>query len=205
MGRTEGPGPRTPLTLTLELRSLHARLCGCPRDREHRSNLYWDGNTNFLAHCYNSTMSRCRLCPLPVRRSLSHLTVIHHRGNVRESTIRVAVLGPAKTTPVQQQSYTGLKCALGFPMTDEISFIPSPQLTTFPTFQRRLLAPEGIPNSRASRLSRRQRSHRLTFLSSGGGGLPITAFTADADAGPEYEDDDGILSFRANSSYSLFA
>ena len=84
------------------------------------------------------------------------------------------------------------------------STVPSPQLTTFPTFQRRLLSPEGIPNSRASRLSCRQRSHRLTFLSSGGGGGPITAFTADADAGPEDDDDDddddGTLSFRANSS-----
>ena len=57
-----------------------------------------------------------------------------------------------------------------------------------------------MPSSRASRLSRRQRSHRLAFLSSGGGGGPIIALTADADAGPEDDDNDGTLSFRANSS-----
>ena len=79
----------------------------------------------------------------------------------------------------------------------------SPQLTTFPTFQRRLLPPEGIPNSRASRLSRRQRSHRLAFLSSGGGGGPSTALTADADAGSEGEDD-GPLVMEAYSSWSGF-
>ena len=77
--------------------------------------------------------------------------------------------------------------------------VPSPQLTTFPTFHRLLLSPEGIPNSRASRLSRRQRSHQPTFLFSGGGGGPIIALTADADAGPE-NDDDATLGFRAYSS-----
>ena len=79
----------------------------------------------------------------------------------------------------------------------------SPQLTTFPTFHRRLLPPEGIPNSRASRLSCRQRSHRLTFLSSGGGGGPNMVFTADAEAGPE-DNGFGVLSFRAYPSWSVF-
>jgi len=52
-------------------------------------------------------------------------------------------------------------------------------------------------------LSRRQRSHRLFFLSSAGGGGPIMVFTADADAGPEY-DGFGVLCFRAYSSWSAF-
>jgi hypothetical protein len=41
-------------------------------------------------------------------------------------------------------------------------------------------------------------------LFSGGGGDPITALTADADAGPEDDDDDGTLVCRACSLWSVF-
>jgi len=71
---------------------------------------------------------------------------------------------------------------------------PPPQLTTFPTFHCLLLSSEGMLSSRASRLSRRQRCHRLSFLSSGGGGGPITALTDDAEIGAE-DDTDGTLTF----------
>lgn len=79
-----------------------------------------------------------------------------------------------------------------------VQYSVPPQLTTFPTFHRRLLSSEGIPSSRASRLSCRQRAHQLVFLSSGGGG-PITALTDAAEIGPE-DDDEETLSFRAYSS-----
>jgi hypothetical protein len=57
------------------------------------------------------------------------------------------------------------------------------QAAKFFTPQRPVLSCEGIPNSFASFLSLRQRSHRLPVFSSFGGGEPITALTAAADAG----------------------
>jgi hypothetical protein len=81
---------------------------------------------------------------------------------------------------------------------------PSHQLTTLPTFHSRLLSSEGILNSRASRLSRLQRSHLLVFLSSLGGGGPITALTAVADIGPD-DDDGGTSALRMSFTRSFFA
>jgi hypothetical protein len=59
------------------------------------------------------------------------------------------------------------------------------QAAKFFTPQRPLLSCEGIPISFASFLSRRQRSHRLPVFSSFGGGGPVMALTAAADAGAE--------------------
>ena len=57
------------------------------------------------------------------------------------------------------------------------------QAAKFFTPHRPLLSCEGTPISFASFLSRRQRSHRLPVFSSFGGGGPIMALIAAADAG----------------------